>query len=94
MQAIVEVQFARLAKRLVGRNIIIKLDKTVENYLAANGYSSTYGARPLKRVIHKDIENVLAEMILKGDIQDGQKILIKANGENLDFNVTYTNSHL
>jgi len=88
MQAIVEVQFARLAKRLVGRNIIIKLDKTAENYLAAKGYSSTYGARPLKRVIQKDIENALAEMILKGDIQDGQSIVIKANGENLDFSVT------
>jgi ATP-dependent Clp protease ATP-binding subunit ClpB len=88
MQAIVEVQFARLAKRLVGRNIIIKLDKTAENYLAAKGYSSTYGARPLKRVIQKDIENALAEMILKGDIQDGQSIVIKASGENLDFSVT------
>ncbi len=89
MQAIVEVQFARLAKRLVGRNIVIKLDKTAENYLAAKGYSSTYGARPLKRVIQKDIENALAEKILKGEIQDGQSIVIKANGENLEFSVTF-----
>jgi ATP-dependent Clp protease ATP-binding subunit ClpB len=89
MQAIVEVQFARLAKRLVGRNIVIKLDKTAENYLAAKGYSSTYGARPLKRVIQKDIENILAEKILRGEIQDGQSIVIKANGENLEFSVTF-----
>lgn len=88
MQAIVEVQMARLAKRLAGRNIRIELDKSAENYLAAKGYSSTYGARPLKRVIQKDIENVLAQKILKGEIQDGQAIAIKANGENLEFTVT------
>lgn len=85
MAGIVEVQIARLAKRLALRNISLKLDKSAENYLAAKGYDSAYGARPLKRVIQRDIENVLAEKILRGEIKDGQKITIKAKGEVLEF---------
>jgi len=85
MEGIVNVQFARLAKRLLVRNITLELDKSAKNYLAAKGYDSTYGARPLKRVIQRDIENILAEKILRGEIKDGQKVKIKAEGEELQF---------
>ena len=85
MERIVEVQFARLAKRLAVRNIELKLDKSAEHYLAAKGFDSTYGARPLKRVIQRDIENILAEKILRGEIQDGQSVKIAAKGEELIF---------
>jgi ATP-dependent Clp protease ATP-binding subunit ClpB len=85
MEGIVEAQFARLAKRLVLRNIELKLDQTAKNYLAAKGYDSTYGARPLKRVIQREIENVLAEKILRGEVKDGERVGINAKGEQLKF---------
>jgi ATP-dependent Clp protease ATP-binding subunit ClpB len=87
MASIVDVQFARLAKRLAARNIELQLDKSGETYLAAKGYDSTYGARPLKRVIQRDIENVLAEKILRGEIKDGQKVKISAKNEKLAFSI-------
>ncbi len=85
MEDIVDVQFARLAKRLSIHNINLVLDKTARKYLAAKGYDSAYGARPLKRVIQREIENVLAEKILRGAITDGQEVLLKAAGEGLVF---------
>ncbi|MBM3579825.1 MAG: ATP-dependent chaperone ClpB [Alphaproteobacteria bacterium] len=85
MEGIVEVQFARLTRRLLTRNIKLTLDKTAKNYLSAKGFDSTYGARPLKRVIQRDIENILAEKILRGKIKDGQEVKIKAKGEVLEF---------
>lgn len=85
MESIVNVQFARLAKRLSARNINLELDKSAQNYLAAKGYDSNYGARPLKRVIQREIENHLAEKILRGEIKDGQSVKIKAKGEILEF---------
>ncbi len=87
MSSIVEVQFARLVKRLLTRNIKLELAESAKNYLAAKGYDSSYGARPLKRVIQRDIENVLAEKILRGEIHDGQKVKISAKGEELKFEV-------
>lgn len=85
MEAIVDVQFARLHKRLLSRNIKLTLNQSAKNYLAAKGFDSTYGARPLKRVIQRDIENILAEKILRGEIKDGQEVVIKAKGEELEF---------
>lgn len=85
MEGIVDVQIARLAKRLLARNIHLSLDVSAKKYLSAKGYDSAYGARPLKRVIQRDIENILAEKILRGEIKDGQNLLIKASGENLSF---------
>ncbi len=85
MEGIVETQFARLVKRLMIRNIRLTLDKSAKSYLAAKGFDPTYGARPLKRVIQRDIENILAEKILRGEISDGQEVKIKANGQELDF---------
>ncbi len=85
MEGIVETQFARLVKRLMIRNIRLTLDKSAKSYLAAKGFDPTYGARPLKRVIQRDIENILAEKILRGEISDGQEVKIKTNGQELDF---------
>lgn len=85
METIVDVQFGRLSKRLEIRNIKLILDKTAKNYLAAKGYDSSYGARPLKRLIQREIENVLAQKILSGEILDGQTIEIKQKSEELQF---------
>ncbi len=85
MEAIVDVQFARLAKRLLVHNISLVLDKSARKYLAAKGYDSEYGARPLKRVVQREIENVLASKILRGEVVDGQEVVVKAKGEELVF---------
>ena len=85
MEGIVETQFARLSKRLLIRNIKLELDKSAKSYLAAKGFDPAYGARPLKRVIQRDIENILAEKILRGEIFDGQEVKISAKGEVLEF---------
>ncbi|MBM5782290.1 MAG: ATP-dependent chaperone ClpB [Pelagibacterales bacterium] len=76
MENIVDVQFSRLAKRLMQRKIVLELDKTAKKYLAEKGYDSVYGARPLKRLIQREIENVLAEKILRGEISDEQNVRV------------------
>jgi len=86
MESIVDVQIARLAKRLMMRNISINLDKSAKHYLAARGYDSAYGARPLKRVIQREIENILAEKILRGEIKDGQSVEISGSEAGLKIN--------
>ena len=83
MENIVEVQFSKLFKRLALKNIEIDLDKSAKAYLAAKGYEPAYGARPLKRVIQREIENVLAEKILRGAIVDGGKVHVSSGGEHL-----------
>lgn len=85
MEAIVDVQFSRLAKRLANAKINIELDKTAKNYLAAKGYDSLYGARPLKRLIQREIENILADKILRQEITDNSSIVIKVKDQHLEF---------
>ena len=85
MEAIVEVQLARLSKRLALRNIKLNIDKSAKKYLAAKGYDSTYGARPLKRLIQREVENILAEKILRGEILEGQEVAMKQVGESLEI---------
>ena len=79
MAGIVQVQFERLKKRLLVKNIKADLDEKGLKYLAEKGYDPVYGARPLKRVIQREIENILAEKILKGDVKDGDEIKISAD---------------
>jgi ATP-dependent Clp protease ATP-binding subunit ClpB len=85
MESIVDVQFTRLAKRLSQKNIKLKLDKLAKNYLAEKGYDETYGARPLKRIIQREIENILAQKILTGEILDNASVLIESSDGGLKF---------
>ena len=85
MDSIVDVQFSRLAMRLLNRNISLTLEENARHYLASRGYDSQYGARPLKRVIQREIENILAEKILRGEIIDGQNVKLKYANEKLEF---------
>ncbi|MBR0749043.1 ATP-dependent chaperone ClpB [Bradyrhizobium japonicum] len=86
MGRIVEIQFARLQKLLTDRKITLALDADARDWLAAKGWDPAYGARPLKRVIQKYLQDPLAEMILAGDIKDGDKVAISAEGNVLTFN--------
>jgi ATP-dependent Clp protease ATP-binding subunit ClpB len=85
MDSIVDVQFSKLANRLSNRHISIQLDENARHYLASKGYDSQYGARPLKRVIQREIENILAEKILRGQLVDGQNVKLSYVNEKLEF---------
>src|SRR4249919_1658287 len=86
MGRIVEIQFARLQKLLADRKITLTLDAAARDWLAAKGWDPAYGARPLKRVIQRSIQDPLAEMILAGDITDGESVVISSEGNVLTFN--------
>jgi ATP-dependent Clp protease ATP-binding subunit ClpB len=85
MAAIVNVQIERLRKRLLVRNINLELDKKAQDYLAEKGFESAFGARPLKRVIQRDIENELANEILQGKISDGDNVKVSCVAEKIIF---------
>jgi ATP-dependent Clp protease ATP-binding subunit ClpB len=74
MAAIVDIQLARLQKLLSDRKIKLELDDAAREWLANRGYDPAYGARPLKRVIQKNVQDPLAEQILAGRIMDGQTV--------------------
>ncbi|KIN75178.1 ATP-dependent Clp protease, ATP-binding subunit ClpB [Sulfitobacter noctilucae] len=83
MTGIVEIQLARLLKRLAGRKIDLSLDETAKVWLADEGYDPVFGARPLKRVIQRALQDPLAEMLLAGDIRDGDLIEVTAGADGL-----------
>ncbi len=83
MDGIVDIQMARLMKRLESRKIGLKLDDAAKTWLADEGYDPVYGARPLKRVIQKALQDPLAEAILSGDILDGATVPVSAGAEGL-----------
>ena len=78
MGGIVAIQIARLADRLAERKITLALDARAHDWLGERGYDPVYGARPLKRVIQKHLENPLAEKILQGEIVDGAPVRVTA----------------
>jgi ATP-dependent Clp protease ATP-binding subunit ClpB len=86
MGRIVDIQMERLAKLLEDRKITITLDNKAREWLADKGYDPAYGARPLKRVIQKSVQDPLAELILSGRIKDGEKVKISAGRDGLSFN--------
>ncbi|MBL4620430.1 MAG: ATP-dependent chaperone ClpB [Marinicaulis sp.] len=79
MDAIVDIQIARLQHLLVDRKVTLDLDDKARVWLGDHGYDPVYGARPLKRVIQKRLQDPLAELILGGDIIDGQTLMISAD---------------
>ena len=86
MGRIVEIQFARLTKLLEDRKITLTLDAAARDWLAEKGWDPAYGARPLKRVIQRTVQDPLAEMILAGDVADGDTVNIATKGNVLTFN--------
>jgi ATP-dependent Clp protease ATP-binding subunit ClpB len=86
MGRIVDIQFGRLAKLLEDRKIALALDAKAREWLADKGYDPAYGARPLKRVIQKSVQDPLAELILSGKVKDGDTVAISANRQGITFN--------
>jgi ATP-dependent Clp protease ATP-binding subunit ClpB len=78
MGAIVDIQMRRLQKLLDDRKIVLQLDEEARAWLADKGYDPAYGARPLKRVIQKHVQDPMAELILAGEIRDGETVPVHA----------------
>jgi ATP-dependent Clp protease ATP-binding subunit ClpB len=86
MARIVDIQIKGIDRLLADRKIVIDLDSASRDWLAEKGYDPAYGARPLRRVIQKSLQDPLAEMILSGRVKDGEKVNISANKLGLTFN--------
>jgi len=83
MDGIVTIQMRRLERRLASRNITLELDEGARKWLADEGYDPVFGARPLKRVIQRSLQDPLAEMILAGDVKDGEVLAVTAGADGL-----------
>jgi len=70
-------------KLLAEQGIDLELDSSAISYLAEKGYSEEYGARPLRRLIQQELENILSEKIIKQDIEKGDKVIVKADDKGL-----------
>ena len=85
IRSIAELQIKRIENRLSDRKISLKLSEEAKDYIAAVGYDPSYGARPLKRAIQREIENPIANKILEGTFAEGHQISITVEGETLVF---------
>ena len=83
MDGIVSIQLRRLEKRLAQRKITLDLDESARKWLADEGYDPVFGARPLKRVIQRALQDPLAEMLLAGDVLDGATVAVTAGADGL-----------
>ena len=86
MGAIVDIQLKRLEALLKDRRMEIELDNAARGWLAAQGYDPAYGARPLKRVIQKELQDPLARLILEGVLSDGESIQVSSEAGALTVN--------
>jgi ATP-dependent Clp protease ATP-binding subunit ClpB len=86
MAGIVEIQIRRLARLLDERKLSLTLSEAARRWLAEAGYDPVYGARPLKRVIQKSLQDPLARLILEGRIQDGDEVRVDAGDGSLLIN--------
>jgi ATP-dependent Clp protease ATP-binding subunit ClpB len=83
MAGIVDIQIGLLKKRLARRDITLTLDEPARKWLAEEGYDPVFGARPLKRVIQRSLQDQMAEMLLAGDIKDGDEVEVSAGSDGL-----------
>jgi ATP-dependent Clp protease ATP-binding subunit ClpB len=85
MDSIVRIQLARVEQRLAERRINLQLDPTALHWLGERGYDPVYGARPLKRVIQKELVDPVAKKLLAGEIRDGEVVSVTAGEGGLEF---------
>jgi ATP-dependent Clp protease ATP-binding subunit ClpC len=82
---IVEIEIVKFAKRLEERKIVLEFTPEAKTLLIEKGYDEKYGARPLRRAIEHYLEDPLAEALLRGDVKDGETVMVVRNGEQLEF---------
>ena len=85
MGAIVEIQLQRLRRLLAERGLTLALDARAEAELARRGFDPVYGARPLKRVIQRELQDPLARLILEGAVKDGEAVPVSFDGNDFLF---------
>jgi ATP-dependent Clp protease ATP-binding subunit ClpB len=85
LRAIVDIQLGYLRKRLADRDMELVIDDSAKDLLGEAGFDPVYGARPLKRAIQQQVENPLAQRILKGEFGPGAKVSVSARGGELQF---------
>jgi ATP-dependent Clp protease ATP-binding subunit ClpB len=88
LRQIVDIQLTRLRQRLEERKIVLELTDKARDYLAENGYDPSYGARPLKRMIQREIETALGRKLLSGEIRDGSRVKVDGGSKGLEFSST------
>ena len=86
MAVIVDIQLARLRQQLSDRKIALELDQSAMDWLANEGYDPIYGARPLKRVIQRSLQNPLATLLLDGTVHEGETVHVGAAMDGLSIN--------
>jgi ATP-dependent Clp protease ATP-binding subunit ClpB len=79
LKSIVDIQLARLAKRLADRRLVLEVTEPAKEWLASNGYDPIYGARPLRRLVQSAIGDRLAKALLAGEVRDGTRLLVDIN---------------
>jgi ATP-dependent Clp protease ATP-binding subunit ClpB len=85
MDDIVRIQLQRVEKLLADRRMSLSLDPAALHWLGDRGYDPVYGARPLKRVIQKDLIDPIARKLLAGELEDGAVIDVHAGGDGLEI---------
>jgi ATP-dependent Clp protease ATP-binding subunit ClpB len=84
---IVDIQVGMLQRRLEGRKLVISITDAAREYLANKGFDPTYGARPLKRLLQREIQDVLAVKLLSGELAEGDEVEVDVEGGGLTFGV-------
>jgi ATP-dependent Clp protease ATP-binding subunit ClpC len=84
---IVEIEATKVVKRLAARNIQLEFSPESKTLLIEKGYDEKYGARPLRRAVEHYLEDPLAEALLRGEVKEGEPILVIRNGDKLEFRV-------
>jgi ATP-dependent Clp protease ATP-binding subunit ClpB len=87
---IVDIQIAKIAERLSDRQIGIMVTPAAKEWLANRGYDPVFGARPLKRLIQKEVLDPLAMKVLRGELHDGEQVLVDAQNGQLVFTANMT----
>ena len=82
---IVKIQLDQVGKRLADRQMSIQVTPAAREWLANRGYDPVFGARPLKRLIQKEVLDGLAQRLLAGELGDGETVVIDAEGDGLTF---------
>ncbi len=86
LRQIVDIQLHRLRERLAERKIELELTDKARDYFAERGYDPVYGARPLRRMIQRELETALGRKLLAGEVRDGSKVVVDAGPAGLKFN--------
>jgi ATP-dependent Clp protease ATP-binding subunit ClpB len=85
LRQIVDIQLGLLSERLAGRSLAVELTEAARDHLATAGYDPTFGARPLKRLIQRELQDPLAMRLLSGEVREGDRVVVDVEGDGLSF---------